>query len=137
MEEFRGNRARASAILLDGNISNCSSVTMNVSDLTERSQDVASYLKVLANSSRLLILCELNAGERSVGTLEAAVGLTQSALSQHLAKLRASGIVATRRDAQTIYYRLADPKAVRMMGTLYDLFCAPDTARTKRVRPAR
>ncbi len=110
---------------------------MNVSDLTERSQDVASYLKVLANSSRLLILCELNAGERSVGALEAAVGLTQSALSQHLAKLRASGIVATRRDAQTIYYRLADPKAVRMMGTLYDLFCAPDTTRTKRVRPAR
>jgi len=128
---------RATAILLDWNISNCSSSAMNLSDLTERSQDVASYLKVLANSSRLLILCELNAGERSVGALEEAVGLTQSALSQHLAKLRASGIVATRRDAQTIYYRLADPKAVRVMGTLYDVFCAPGPPRTTRAKPAR
>lgn len=110
---------------------------MNAIDLTERSQDVASYLKVLANSSRLLILCELNLGERSVGALEEAVGLTQSALSQHLAKLRANGIVATRRDAQTIYYRLADPRAVRMMGTLYDLFCAPSTEQGKRSKPAR
>lgn len=104
---------------------------MDVNDLTERSQDVASYLKVLANSSRLLILCELNNGERSVGALEGAVGLTQSALSQHLAKLRESGIVATRRDAQTIYYRLADPRAVRMIGTLYELFCGPDSGRPK------
>lgn len=101
---------------------------MDVSDLTERSTEVAAYLKVLANPSRLLILCELNEGERSVSSLESAVGLAQSALSQHLAKLRESGIVATRRDAQTIYYRLADPRAVRMMGTLYDLFCAPHAA---------
>lgn len=101
---------------------------MDIQELTQRSQDVARYLKVLANPSRLLILCELNLGERSVGALEGAVGLTQSALSQHLAKLRESGIVATRRDAQTIYYRLADPRAARMMGTLYDLFCAPQSA---------
>ena len=106
---------------------------MDVNELTERSQEVASYLKVLANPSRLLILCELNQGERSVSALETAVGLAQSALSQHLAKLRESGIVATRRDAQTIYYRLADPKVERMMGTLYELFCAPQavSSRTK------
>jgi DNA-binding transcriptional ArsR family regulator len=108
---------------------------MNMIDLTERSQDVADYLKVLANASRLLILCELNNGERSVTALEERVGLTQSALSQHLAKLRDSGIVATRREAQTIYYRLADPRAVRLMGTLYDVFCAagvPRKAKPKR-----
>ena len=99
---------------------------MQPSDLTERSEEVASYLRVLANSSRLLILCELRTGERSVGALEDAVGLTQSALSQHLAKLRVSGIVATRRDAQTIYYRLSDPKTVRMMATLYDVLCKPE-----------
>lgn len=101
---------------------------MDVNELTERSQEVASYLKVLANPARLLILCELNQGERSVSTLETAVGLAQSALSQHLAKLREHGIVATRRDAQTIYYRLADPRVERMMGTLYELFCAPQGA---------
>jgi ArsR family transcriptional regulator len=102
---------------------------MEIEDLTSRSEDVAGYLKVLANPSRLLILCELNGAERSVSSLEAAVGLTQSALSQHLAKLRESGIVATRRDAQTIYYRLADPRAERIMATLYDVFCAPHVAR--------
>lgn len=101
---------------------------MEIEELTSRSEDVAGYLKVLANPSRLLILCELNGTERSVSSLEAAVGLTQSALSQHLAKLRESGIVATRRDAQTIYYRLADPKAERIMATLYDIFCAPHAA---------
>lgn len=104
---------------------------MDVDELTERSQEVASYLKVLANPSRLLILCELKQGERSVSALETAVGLAQSALSQHLAKLRESGVVATRRDAQTIYYRLADPKVERMMGTLYELFCAPQAAAAK------
>ena len=102
---------------------------MEIEELTSRSEDVAGYLKVLANPSRLLILCELNGTERSVSSLEASVGLTQSALSQHLAKLRESGIVATRRDAQTIYYRLADPKAERIMATLYDIFCAPHAAR--------
>lgn len=105
---------------------------MNVEELTLRSREVADYLKILANPSRLLILCELNQGERSVSALEGAVGLSQSALSQHLAKLRQSGIVATRRDAQTIYYSLADPRAVRMMGTLYEVFCAPQEARKGR-----
>lgn len=107
---------------------------MTVSDLTERSEDVAEYLKVLANANRLLILCELNNGERSVGALECAVPLTQSALSQHLAKLREAGVVATRRDAQTIYYSLADPRAVRMMSTLYDLFCAPGETRPRKAK---
>lgn len=107
---------------------------MDINELTERSQEVAGYLKVLANPARLLILCELNQGERSVTALEAAVGLAQSALSQHLAKLRESGIVATRRDAQTIYYRLEDPRAVRMMGTLYELFCAPQATGKRRAK---
>lgn len=107
---------------------------MELEDLTSRSEEVAGYLKVLANPARLLILCELNGAERSVSSLEAAVGLTQSALSQHLAKLRESGVVATRRDAQTIYYRLADPRAERIMATLYDLFCAPHAARKAKAK---
>ena len=99
---------------------------MNVHELTQRSEDAAGYLKLLANASRLRILCELNAGERSVTALEEAVGLTQSALSQHLAKLRGHGIVATRREAQTIYYRLADARAGHLMMALYETFCGPD-----------
>ena len=107
---------------------------MNMQDLTLRSQEVADLLKVMSNSHRLLILCELNKGERSVTALEAVVPLSQSALSQHLARLRECGVVTTRREAQTIYYSLADPRVTRLMGTLYDLFCAPARSRPKRSR---
>jgi ArsR family transcriptional regulator len=82
-------------------------------------------LKALANPARLRVLCQLHQGERSVRALETAVGLSQSALSQHLAKLRQQGIVATRREAQTIYYRVADPRAVQLLKLMYELFCAP------------
>ena len=80
-------------------------------ELNAKAAEAARLLTALANKHRLAILCELIEGERSVGALVKAVGLTQSALSQHLAKLRTAGIVATRRDAQTIYYRLASAAA--------------------------
>ena len=92
-------------------------------ELTAKAAEAARLLTALANESRLMILCELVEGERSVGTLVEAVGLTQSALSQHLAKLRAAGIVATRRDAQTIYYRLASEAAGSVMTTLAEIYC--------------
>ncbi len=88
-----------------------------------------SFLKVLANSRRLMIVCELLQGERSVGQLEDVVGLSQSALSQHLAKLRRGRLVATRRESQTIYYSLADPGAAKVVGALYDRFCRPSRGR--------
>ena len=91
-------------------------------ELTARAEEAAGLLTALANAHRLAILCELVEGERSVGALVEAVGLTQSALSQHLAKLRAAGIVATRRDAQTIY-RLASAAAGSIMKTLADIYC--------------
>lgn len=105
---------------------------MNIQDLTLNSQDAADLLKVMSNSHRLLILCELNNGERSVSTIEAVVQLSQSALSQHLAKLRQCGVVKTRREAQTIYYSLADPRVTQVMATLHDVFCGPAKARPKR-----
>lgn len=86
----------------------------------------------MANSHRLLILCELNNGERTVSALEAVVPLSQSALSQHLAKLRDYGIVSTRREAQSIYYSLADPRVASLIDTLYKLFCAPAKSKFKR-----
>jgi DNA-binding transcriptional ArsR family regulator len=85
----------------------------------------AGFLKQLANENRLVILCELVRGERSVGELEAVVGLSQSALSQHLAKLRAARLVETRRESQTIYYSLADAGVTKIIGALYDLYCRP------------
>jgi ArsR family transcriptional regulator, virulence genes transcriptional regulator len=92
-------------------------------ELNAKAAEAAALLTALANQHRLAILCQLVEGERSVGALVEAVGLTQSALSQHLAKLRAAGIVATRRDAQTIYYRLASAAASRVMKTLAEVYC--------------
>ncbi len=90
--------------------------------LESRAVEAARMLKLLANEQRLTVLCRLAGGEMSVSELGAYVDLSQSALSQHLAKLRADGLVATRRDAQTIYYRLADPIAERLIGVLCDVY---------------
>lgn len=87
-------------------------------------ESASRLLKSLGNAQRLKILCRLHEGECSVGELEEFIGLNQSALSQHLARLRRDGIVATRREAQTIHYRITDPKAVKIVRELYVLFCA-------------
>ena len=98
---------------------------MNMQRLTSRAGMAADLLRSLANEKRLVILCQLYGGERSVGELEKIVGISQSALSQHLAKLRVAGVVTTRREAQTIYYSLSDPGAERVIGVLYERFCGP------------
>ena len=108
---------------------------MNMQELAANSLEAEELLKALANSHRLMILCELEGGERSVSALEQVVPLTQSALSQHLAKLREGGIVATRREAQTIYYSLSDARVSRLIEVLHELFCAPAKSRTKRRSP--
>lgn len=95
-----------------------------------RASEVATLLKALAHEARLMVLCQLTEGEHSVGALQTSSGLSQSALSQHLAKLREEGLVATRRDAQTIFYRLSDPKAARILETLAAIYCPP--TKTKR-----
>jgi ArsR family transcriptional regulator len=94
-----------------------------VAALEERAEYVAERLTLVANAKRLLILCELAKGEVSVGALQARVGLSQSALSQHLAKLREAGMVGTRREAQTIHYRITDPELEVLMSALYEAFC--------------
>lgn len=83
----------------------------------------ARFLKLMANSNRLMVLCHLLDGEMSVGELNSHLPLSQSALSQHLALLRNSGMVTTRRDQQTIYYALASQEVHAVMGTLYEQFC--------------
>ncbi len=92
--------------------------------LEDKAVEAAEFLKLLANPQRLLILCRLVAErEMSVGRLEEAVELSQSALSQHLAKLRDDGLVATRREAQTIHYRIADKNVQRVLALLKDIYC--------------
>lgn len=88
--------------------------------------EAAQLLRALGNERRLMILCQLADGERSVGALLPLVGLSQSALSQHLAVLREEGVVATRRVAQTVWYRIDDPAALRVVATLAEIFCPPD-----------
>ncbi len=84
----------------------------------------ADTLKAMANPKRLAILCHLGEAEVSVNELSAAVDLSQSALSQHLAKLREQGLVATRREQQTIYYRLDSPEVETLIATLRKLYCS-------------
>ena len=91
--------------------------------LEQRSEEVASILALIANPVRLRILCLLAKQEMQVGALAVALGLSQSALSQHLAKLRMGGAVETRRDRQAIYYRLADGEVRAIMASLYEIFC--------------
>jgi len=84
----------------------------------------SALLKAMGNTHRLMVLCQLAKGERSVGELERLIGLSQSALSQHLARLRRDNLIQTRRSAQTIYYSLAGGEAAAVIATLYQLYCA-------------
>ncbi|WP_121067904.1 ArsR/SmtB family transcription factor [Chachezhania antarctica] len=96
------------------------------SAMAVRAADAASYLKTLAHEGRLMILCHLGTGERSVGELEELLGTRQAAVSQMLARLRDEGLVDTRRDGKTIYYSLADRNTEQVIGLLYSLFCRPE-----------
>jgi ArsR family transcriptional regulator len=87
----------------------------------------AALLRLLANERRLMVLCQLaDGGELPVSELQRRVGISQSALSQHLAMLREDGVLATRREGQTIHYRIADPAALKVMATLAEIYCPPD-----------
>lgn len=95
----------------------------SLAGMREHAGQAAALLKALANPQRLLLLCMLSEGERSVGELHAEVDLSQSALSQHLAVLRELGIVTTRREGQVIHYRLPAGVATRIIRLLHDEFC--------------
>ncbi len=101
-----------------------------------QAEAAAELLKTLGHPARLRILCRLVEGEHSVGELNADIPLSQSALSQHLALLRQQDLVTTRREAQTIFYALADGPARAILGTLHDLYCPAPTA-AKATSPRR
>lgn len=97
---------------------------MDPSQMLSRAEDAEQFLKQLSNKTRLMVLCSLIEGERSVTELLNNVPVTQPVLSQHLALLRDARLVATRRAGQTIYYRLADDRIKQQMALLYQFFCA-------------
>ncbi|POH31855.1 MULTISPECIES: metalloregulator ArsR/SmtB family transcription factor [Sinorhizobium] len=98
-------------------------------DMGGQAGEAAALLKTLANQNRLMIVATLADGERSVGQLEEMLGIHQPTLSQQLTVLRETGIVATRRDAKQIFYRLAEERAVRLITALQDIFCREGTKR--------
>ena len=111
---------------------------MEALDLTRNCRSAAALLKTMANEHRLAVLCHLATGESSAGELTAAIGLSQSALSQHLARLRDDGLVTTRRASQQIFYSLASAEVLRIMETLHGIYCtsaAPAPAPDPRPTP--
>jgi DNA-binding transcriptional ArsR family regulator len=96
---------------------------LDVDRMAERAREAAEFLKALAHESRLLILCNLLTGEKSVGELEAVLDLRQSTVSQQLARLRLEGLVEARREGKTIYYSIASDKVRSIIGALYVTFC--------------
>jgi DNA-binding transcriptional ArsR family regulator len=96
-----------------------------MAEMEKNARAASALLRAMSNERRLLILCQLaHGGEKSVGALGQVVGLSQSALSQHLARLRRDGLVRTRRSAQTVYYALASGAVAAIIDTLYTLYCA-------------
>lgn len=106
-----------------------STVPMTPEQLREHAAQACALLKALANEDRLLLLCQIaSAGRLNVGELEALTGIRQPTLSQQLGVLRQECLVRTEKEGKFVYYQLADDKVVRLMGTLWELYCAPATS---------
>ena len=107
---------------------------IHASEMVANAAQTATLMRALSNENRLLILCHLiEAGELTVGELVGRVGLSQSALSQHLAKLREEGLVDFRRDSQSLFYRVADQRAGKVLEVLHQIFCATTPGRADQV----
>ena len=96
--------------------------TLNIEQLRHKAEKATTYMKLLSHPSRLMVLCRLSEGEACVSHLESQVDLSQSALSQHLARMRAEGIVDTRRQGQQIYYYISDEHVLKMLKALHGVF---------------
>ena len=97
---------------------------MDLATFEKKAGEVSNLLKAMGNARRLMVLCKLvEHGEMTVGDLARKVDLSQSALSQHLARMREEGLVAFRRESQTLWYRIADPRTEQLLASLYTIFC--------------
>jgi len=97
--------------------------SLDISLMREAADKATAALRALANADRLLLLCQLSQGEKAVSELEALLDIRQPTLSQQLGVLRNEGLVNTRRDGKRIFYSVADPKVLQILGTLYALYC--------------
>ena len=95
----------------------------NIEKMEQAADRASTMLKTLGHPGRLMILCNLADGERAVGDLADEVGMSQSTLSQHLARMRREGLVTTRRESQTIFYSLADGDVRKLIKSIYGIFC--------------
>ncbi|MBT4522558.1 MAG: winged helix-turn-helix transcriptional regulator [Halieaceae bacterium] len=99
---------------------------MDLEKMQQSAKTATDMLKLLGHPDRLMVLCQLKTGEQSVGKLSNSLGIKQSPLSQHLARMRHEGVVESRREAQTIYYSLAGEKVEKIVSVLYELYCDDD-----------
>ncbi len=95
-------------------------------ELLARAREASEMLKIMSHEGRLLILCFLLDGEKTVSELEALTSMAQATVSQHLARMRLDKLLGSRRDGRLIYYRIVDKKVAGLIATLYDLYCSPD-----------
>lgn len=110
---------------------NHDTASLDLDAMQAAAADACALLKVLANPDRLLLMCRLSQAEQSVGALEEELGIRQPTLSQQLGVLRDSDLVATRREGKNIFYSVANPQALAVMGVLYEQFCAPQGRKAK------
>ncbi|MEC3860421.1 metalloregulator ArsR/SmtB family transcription factor [Mesobacterium sp. TK19101] len=99
-------------------------------EIVDKATTASSFLKAISHEGRLMILCYLVSGEKTVTELEELLSARQAAVSQQLSRLRLEGLVVPRRDGKAIYYRLADPRPTKMLETVYDLFCGDEADKT-------
>lgn len=96
---------------------------MSLEQFQSSASEAAKLLKALSNESRLMILCQIGIGEKQVADLQ--LGLSQSALSQHLARLRDDGLVSARKQGTAVFYSISDPSALKLIATLAEIYCPP------------
>ncbi len=96
---------------------------MDLDKMLESAQRASDMMKLFGHKHRLMMLCELKMGEKSVGELSKTLGISQSLVSQHLARMRHEDVVNSRRDAQVVYYSLKEGEAALLISSLYDIFC--------------
>lgn len=114
--------------MLDYNSMSLPTITPDMSDadmdrMMDNACDASTFLKAIGHEGRLMILCHLSTGEKSVTELEELLSARQAAVSQQLSRLRSEGLVAPRREGKTIYYSLTDTRAIKIIEVVYDLFC--------------
>ncbi len=119
--ERQSDPASAASLVLDHDLAEA-----EVAALVKNAQDAADFLKILSHEGRLMILCYLVEGEKSVAELEKLLAIRQPTVSQMLARLRLEGVVETRREGKAIYYSLTDDRARQLIEIIYDMFCRTD-----------